>query len=503
MTQYGTFTARPLPKSARNGLGDIFKVYVSSTVLQLKGIKVNQVCALQSDDGKWKPVIVWPASEKIQDTVVLTSKALQNIYEFKLGDKVSLVELTDQIPEAQSCALSEVPTSAKSDLDDISDDDCPHWAWLLRRALADTELLVVGMIIENVTAWDQTRSFRISKLNGSSKPSTCRNTADFAVTVEINENLQAQVAAGKTQLSITARNLSGLDQQIQQLNEELTNYSDGAEMFEMPPWYQPLARGILLHGPSGTGKSLVLNNICQAGWRSVFHLNDEIEEFARVSEKITALRRTFADAQRYQPSLIVIDDMQILLGNEEPQKASRATAISRNLGREMDHLGQSRTLVVASVRSPIEIDQSLRSQFRFSVEIEVPVPTSTSRTAILKSLTGLSQDQSSKLLDHVASQTHGYVRADLYRLTHVAAKKAKLRMQELVVLRNDLSVNPKRVDLTIDDYEAAMREVRPSAMREIFIETPRVKWTDIGGQEAVKKALERSLVWPSKVRSAT
>ena len=187
-------------------------------------------------------------------------------------------------------------------------------------------------------------------------------------------------------------------------------------MSKLAPFSPRWTNGIILYGPSGTGKSLLLRKVGAAGWRSVFDLGIELSKNSGAGGKMApATRKVFAD---FAP-------------HNESQPAGQVPTVSETLRQEIERLGESRTLVVATTRLLATIDQKLRSLRRFSLEIELPVPDLRSRTSILKKLSGLPIHEANARLETIASRTHGFVGADLAMLVDIAAQEAIYRIKAL------------------------------------------------------------------------
>ena len=151
------------------------------------------------------------------------------------------------------------------------------------------------------------------------------------------------------------------------------------------------------------------------------------------------------------------------------------------LAREMDSIRHQRVLVIGATPHLHEVDSSLRVSHRFSREIEIPAPNVQARKDILKALDNGAIN--SDLLEQIGEDTHGYVGGDLERLMDGAVDLALLRGREE-------HGNATLEAVTAKDFEDAKRNVRPSAMREVYLETPSVKWSDIGGLEEIKEQLK-------------
>ncbi|KAI9745774.1 MAG: AAA+-type ATPase, partial [Candelina submexicana] len=220
-----------------------------------------------------------------------------------------------------------------------------------------------------------------------------------------------------------------------------------------------------------------------------------------------AVRKVFTEALEYQPSLIIIDELQAIAG--KTQSGSLQIDIASIIGSELDRLDDSRVLVVAATRRPNEIDESLRKRGRLRFEIDIPIPDTNARIEILKVLRGLSLLAADELSEGMGQRTHGFVGSDLEDLVEVAEEIAQDRheAQSSSSARLHEDTSQSQVDdadlgedsdfqVRQEDFESALLRVRPSAMREVFLDSPKVRWNDIGGQEDVKETLRQLVEWP-------
>ncbi|MCJ1321687.1 AAA+-type ATPase [Xylographa vitiligo] len=468
-------------------------------------------------DGQNIPAIAWAAPEKIQDTVVQTSKALQELHHLKLGDKVSIKSTQDSLSDIQSITLSEIPqVTLDSPLVSLDKIGQGHWAWYLELPLSKAEVLCPGMIIDEIELKGQRRSFKVDQINHNDFSDTLyRFVSASAIRLQDPYSSRANSIAGlQCCLTITQDGIGGLTRQLDQLNQRLSAYNNSLQRLKLPSYYRSRRGGVLLYGPPGTGKSLILKKISDAGWAKVFHLDGQA--IGRYAGNVdTAVSRIFADARRRQPSVIIVDRLETLAGKAKDLSSPQAISITISLCEEFERLGDARILVIAATKALSDVDEALRRPGCFEFQLELPIPDSKTRTNILKILTSLHPDSTVPMLQSVGDRTHGFVGADLDKLVQLAVDKATARTlasNENVIshgIRNEhsswplqddqrtLYENPELVvEVTEEDLNNALLEVRPTAMQEVFLETPKVRWTDIGGQHEIKRSLKQAVEWP-------
>ncbi|MDK2782155.1 MAG: transitional endoplasmic reticulum ATPase, partial [Archaeoglobi archaeon] len=285
------------------------------------------------------------------------------------------------------------------------------------------------------------------------------------------------------------------------------------EMIELPMKHPELFRrlgieppkGVLLYGPPGTGKTLIAKavaNEVQANFYSI--AGPEImSKYYGESEK--QLREIFEKAEETAPSIIFIDEIDSIAPKREEVTGEVERRVVAQLLTLMDGLkSRGKVVVIAATNRPDAVDPALRRPGRFDREIEIGVPDKQGRKEILEVHTRkmpLSEDVN---LDELAEMTHGFVGADIAALCKEAAMNALRR----VIPKIDIEAEeiPKEVIeslvVTREDFMEALKRVEPSAMREVLVEVPEVRWDDIGGLEDVKQELKEAVEWPLKYPEA-
>lgn len=298
---------------------------------------------------------------------------------------------------------------------------------------------------------------------------------------------------------VTYEDLGGLHEEIQKVREMIELPLKHPELFERLGIEPP--KGILLHGPPGCGKTLLAKAVANESGARFFVINgpEIMSKFYGESEE--NLRKVFDQGEKNSPSIIFIDEIDAIAPRREEVKGEVEKRVVSQLLTLMDGLkSRGKVIVIGATNIPNSIDPALRRPGRFDREIEIGVPTKDGRKEILQIHTRgmpLAKDVD---LDRIAEITYGYVGADLSALCKESAMHAVRRvLPDLSELREDKPIPQdvlKKLIVTREDYDHALKMVPPSAMREVLIEMPKIKWEDIGGLEEVKQQLREAVEWP-------
>ncbi|GAD94867.1 AAA family ATPase, putative [Paecilomyces variotii No. 5] len=510
MAESRTFTVRPLSKQPRNDLRDSFRVNLSSSSLAALKLRAGDLCDLTLTDGFPRTAIAWAAVENIQNTVVQTSKVLQECYGVKLGDKVSICKTDQQLDEVDIVRLQECTDAEKLEVfGALSETDISHWEWCLEHPLLRCEVLAVNLTFD-VEVKGQRRSFRVVELTGAN-PGTSHTIYRFTNQSKVRIGDGVGTTYRDRTLKVQSLRLGGLSRQIEQVNETLSDFNSGLQRLEMPTFYEH-SKGILIYGPKGTGKTSLLRQVEAAGWKKSFTIGTSTIS-RNAGEGETKLRKIFQEALRSQPSVILIDQVEFIA----PKKSSSdSSSLGSVLCETLDGIKGAHILVVAATRHPNDVDDALRTPHRLAIEVELPVPTAADRAEILRAIRGPSSEPSEQMIDIIAEKTHGYVGADLFALLQLACRKARNRhilesesisggnTESSVPVANEADSGLVPVKISEADVLSALQDIRPTAMKEVFLETPKVRWSDIGGQHDIKrrlqKAVQRPLQFPERMK---
>jgi len=280
-------------------------------------------------------------------------------------------------------------------------------------------------------------------------------------------------------------NIAGIDQALNKLNGFLSCFD---RKFKFT-WAQRSCAA-LLHGGHGTGKTFILNQIIATGWGKVIRIKNDI--------KPPTIRTIFKDAMLSQPCIIVIEELEKIVSKEDVTSQTIAEA----LGEELDALSQNndgrslpRVLVIATTLDAGSIPLSLKKRGRFRTEISLPIPDAAARKTILKSIAPPVDPRSrDEVLNKLGDRTHAYTAEDLVCLLDTACEIAEERLEA-----SDSKILEQECFLSQDDIDQSLLLVRPTAMHDITLQPPSVRWEDIGGQDSVKNALRHAVETPLRV----
>ena len=257
----------------------------------------------------------------------------------------------------------------------------------------------------------------------------------------------------------------------------------------------------MLFGPSGTGKTLLARTVAQKINVNFIVLNGPDIIGKHFGESEEKLRASFHEAIKNGPSLIFIDEIDSLCPKRSINSNQTQNRIVATLLTLMQTSQKSNFVVIGATNRPDAIDDALRRPGRFDREIEIGIPNAIARLSILtKMLSNIPNSLSNKDIENIANITHGYVGADLASLcreagiSHIKTKTMHLKdpnVQTILDLSNDSNFL-----INLSDIEYALRLVKPSAMREIKLEVPKVFWSDIGGQHDIKQSIKETVQWP-------
>jgi len=330
--------------------------------------------------------------------------------------------------------------------------------------------------------------------------------ASPAQAVVVTENTEITLNPKAVEISeddspgINYEDIGGLSEEIKKIREMVEIPLKHPEIFERLGIEAP--KGVLLHGPPGTGKTLLAKAVASETESNFILLNgpEIMSKFYGESEK--KIRDIFENAEKNAPSIIFIDELDAIAPKREDVSGEVERRVVSQLLTMMDGLkSRGKVVVIGATNRPNSIDSALRRPGRFDREIEINVPSKDGRLSILKIHTrGMPLTKDVKLED-LAAITHGFVGADLESLAKEAAMVVLRGLLPQMKLDEEEKIPQHLLDklkIHHSDFTEALKVVRPSAMREVLVETPNINWNDVGGLEEIKRELREAVEWPIK-----
>jgi len=297
----------------------------------------------------------------------------------------------------------------------------------------------------------------------------------------------------------TYEDIGGLNEEIRRIREMVELPLRHPEIFQRLGIDPP--KGVLIHGPPGCGKTLLARAVANESDANFYAINGPEIMSKFYGESEGRLRKMFEDAEKNAPSILFIDELDAIAPKRSEVTGEVERRVVAQLLASMDGLkSRGHVIVIGATNRPDAIDEALRRPGRFDREIEIATPSREGRLEIIQIHTRgmpLTEDVN---LQKVSEITHGYTGADLEALSREAAMKALRRYLPKIDLEQKRIPHEvlDQMVVTTEDVMGAFREVTPTAMREVYVETPNVHWDEVGGLEEVKQALKEAVEWPLK-----
>ena len=327
-------------------------------------------------------------------------------------------------------------------------------------------------------------------------------TADAAIVNRKTEVKISEKPVKEEQASIpkvTYEDIGGLEEEVKKVREMIELPLRHPELFERLGVEAP--KGVLLHGPPGNGKTLLAKAVAGETNANFITIGgpEIMSKFYGESEE--RLREIFKQAEENAPSIIFIDEIDSIAPKREDVSGETERRVVAQLLSLMDGLeARGKVVVIGATNRPNAIDPALRRPGRFDREIEINPPNKDGRLEILQIHTRGMPLEPEISLEELADLTHGYVGADLSAL----CKEAAIRSLRRILPELDLEMESipmevlNKITVKRADFFSALREMQPSALREVLVEKPNVHWQDIGGLDDVKRELQEAVEWPLK-----
>jgi transitional endoplasmic reticulum ATPase len=330
-----------------------------------------------------------------------------------------------------------------------------------------------------------------------SGPVIISDTTKIVVSEETSKALQ--ISQEGSSASITYEDIGGLGDAVARVREMIELPLRHPELFKRLGVEAP--KGVLLHGPPGTGKTLLAKAVANETNSNFFTIGGPEIMSKYHGESEERLRNVFQEAEKNAPSIIFIDEIDSIAPKREEVTGEVERRIVAQLLSLMDGMtSRGKVVVIAATNRINAIDPALRRPGRFDREIEIGVPNRDGRLEVLQIHTrGMPLDKDVDL-QKLADISHGFVGADLQALAKEAAMRALRRVLPDINLSSEsIPLDTlRKIIVRMQDFMEVIKETEPSAMREVFVEVPDIKWEDIGGLTAIKQELQEAVEWPLK-----
>ncbi|KAL2443587.1 ATPase family gene 2 protein [Exophiala dermatitidis] len=494
---------------------DPFRVKLTAVSMLSLKLKSGDTCELQSIEGteydkkkknKKKLAIAWEASGAgMKDTIVQTSKLLQEVYGFKLGDKILVSRSAHAVQDSVVISIEHLGVQ-------LNEEDKHFWEKYARLSIPGVDECLVETQRLRFRTGLQVTEFVVSDI-GDAESLIGRVTKDTKFRIRApNEDGSEVVETVKVEFQPLS--LGGVHDAVRQVQDIIGRICRPVvkRHFRL---YRPV-QGVLLYGSKGTGKTAFISALAQAGWTTV-----------------TEWKPGMQVKSSNEPQLIIVPTRY--LSRKDSNGGSSSSVVVGELDKLFEQVRDFPVLVVGEVRHPNDVEQALRSEGKFAAEIEMPIPSAQQRKEILLALRGGDSVPDDELVQEMADRTHGYVGADLYALVRRTLEIASDRstsvpgvssnsdsasgenqkqinweeQEQTSSIQNEDTANASSMSTqteedvqllspTATDLDEALRQIRPSALQEIFLETPNVHWSDIGGNHEIKRQLRNAVERPLK-----
>ncbi|MCE4617570.1 MAG: CDC48 family AAA ATPase [Desulfurococcales archaeon] len=450
------------------------KVRIDLRIMKKLGLDAGDVVEIE---GKKKTVaLVWPAlpEDSGLDIIRMDGITRRNAG-VNIGDKVIVRKV--EVKKAQKVKLA--PTNFSLTIDD-------GFRKFVKKKLVNMPLMENNIVM--VAVLGQPVPLVVLSLKPKGPVIVTESTQ-----IEILDKPVAETGVPR----VTYDDIGGMKQIIQRVRELIELPLRHPEIFKRLGIEPP--RGVLLYGPPGTGKTLLAKAVANESDAYFIAINgpEIMSKFYGESEQ--RLRDIFEEARKNAPSIIFIDEIDAIAPKRDEVVGEVERRVVAQLLALMDGLGgRGNVIVIAATNRPNAVDPALRRPGRFDREIEVPLPDKVGRLEILQIHTRHMPLAKDVDLEKLSDITHGYTGADLAALVREAAMHALRRyLPEIDLEQESIPAEIlERMEVRMEDFLVAFNEIVPSGLREIYIEVPETRWSDIGGLDEAKMELRQAVEWP-------
>ncbi|RYC54225.1 hypothetical protein CHU98_g11980 [Xylaria longipes] len=445
------------------------KIFIHPSTFAQAGFTTGNSCRVEVN-GAQLEAVAWPGDSKVANNIASISRVFQNVASLELGQIIRVIP-GGPVPSAQLVVIRETT----SDIPLLPELGAEHERWKhhLEYKLELADYILPGTPFEDVFLRGSQRSFVVESVNGSAK-----GVAKYDPTTTVVEisNDEAAGVVGKLKLEP----LPNMARQIEQLNDFFDEYDIELENNAIPPF----TCGVVIDGSHGTGKTMLLDHIAATRWGRVAQITED--------DKPSAIQAIFETAlEQRGATIILIDDITTLIGKNNANRPGYIKAIKYGLDilakKAQADNKRPNVLVAATCLDYLDdIPYDLQRPGRFWQHISLPTPDVPGRAEILRSMKPPFPPQDfDKCISDLVDRTHAFTGGDLRNLLAKAMQARRKRVAP-------------QLDMPLEKEDVAkiFKEVRPSAMRDINLKPPTIHWSDIGGYEDVKVALQDVLRTP-------
>ncbi|MFW9923040.1 MAG: CDC48 family AAA ATPase [Candidatus Thorarchaeota archaeon] len=463
---------------------DIGRQKVRIDGLSMRQINVTTGDVVEIKGKKTTAAIAWPAYPEDQNAgIIRMDKLLRNNADVGLSDKVTVSKANAKNAKLVTLAPFQTPVAIDYSFENFVKRK------LLGYPLTEEDTVLIPIL-------------------GKSLPFTVTSTNPKGI-IRITEDTELKVIDKPVKVSEEAlprtsyEDIGGLGDQIRRIREMVELPMKHPELFQKLGIDPP--KGVLLHGPPGCGKTLIAKAVANESASNFVVINgpEIMSKFYGESEQ--RLRQIFKDASAKAPTIIFIDELDAIASKRAEVTGEVERRVVAQLLALMDGMvSRGEVIVIGATNRPNAIDDALRRPGRFDREIEIGVPDRDGRREILLIHSRgmpLAKDVN---LDLVAEKTHGYVGADLQALCRESAMKALRKFLPDIDFADEV-ITPElldRLEVNQEDILSAMKEIQPSAIREVFTEIPNIRWNDVGGLDDQVRELKEAIEWPLKFKES-
>ena len=438
-----------------------------------------------SGDNRSTAAIYWRSRpEDAKMDIIRVDGIIRKNAGVSLGDRVTVTKV-----EAKDCTkLTVSPVMANKQKVKFG----PGIEGFARRGLAKRPVVAGDRIfIPGMTLFAEALPFAVVQ---TTPKGIVKVTTDTEIVIK--DEAVAEEDVGQSE-GITYEDVGGIGQQLLKVREMIELPLKHPELFRRLGIDPP--KGVLLHGPPGTGKTMIAKAVAtevNAHFKSI-NGPEIISKYYGESEK--QLREIFDEAADNAPAIIFIDEIDSICPKREDVSGEVERRVVAQMLTLMDGMqGRDNVVVIGATNRRDALDPALRRPGRFDREIEIGVPDREGRSEIMDVHTRQMPIAEDFDISWVLDNTYGFVGADLAALVREAAMRALRRYLPEIDLEEE-TIPPEvleKMEVCMDDFKEAIRDIEPSALREIYVEVPEVSWDEVGGLNEVKDRLKESVEWP-------